>query len=78
MATIQIRDVPEGAYEVIRLRARANGQSIQGYMRDRVVELAGRPSKREIMAAVTEALAQHPPVRISVEEIAAHVQAERR
>ncbi|MGH3906512.1 MAG: FitA-like ribbon-helix-helix domain-containing protein [Pseudonocardiaceae bacterium] len=28
MATIQIRDVPEDAYETIRRRARAAGQSI--------------------------------------------------
>ncbi|MGH8775876.1 MAG: FitA-like ribbon-helix-helix domain-containing protein [Jiangellaceae bacterium] len=45
MATIQIREVPESAYEVIRRRARAAGQSIQAYMRDRVVELASRPTK---------------------------------
>ncbi|MDQ3455668.1 MAG: antitoxin [Actinomycetota bacterium] len=78
MATIQIRDIPEQAYEVIRLRARAAGQSIQSYMKDRVVELAGKPTKRETMAAVVEALAKHPPVQTSFEEIAGHVQAERR
>ncbi len=33
MATIQIREIPEDAYEVIRKRTRADGRSIQSYMR---------------------------------------------
>jgi plasmid stability protein len=78
MATIQVRDIPEQAYEVIRRRARAEGQSIQAYMRDRVVELTSRPSKREAMAAVAAALAAQPPGRLDVEEIVEHVHAERR
>lgn len=78
MATIQIRDVPEDAYEVIRKRARASGQSIQAYMRDLVVDQASRPSKREAMAAVRDLLAQHPPIRLSPDEIVRHVHAERR
>ncbi len=52
MATIQIREVPESAYEVIRKRARAAGQSIQAYMRDRVVDLAARPTTEEALAAL--------------------------
>lgn len=57
MATIQIRDVPEDAYETIRRRARAAGQSIQAYMRDQVVDFAGRATKEEAWAAVESALA---------------------
>lgn len=57
MATIQIRDLPEDAYETIRLRARAAGQSIQAFMRDRVIEMARRPTKDEAWAAVESALA---------------------
>lgn len=55
MATIQIREIPENAYEVIRKRARASGRSIQSYMRDVVVEFAARPTTEEVlerMAAV--------------------------
>lgn len=78
MATIQIRDIPEEAYEVIRLRARAAGQSIQAYMRELVLEQTGRPSKREAMDAVRAALAKHPPIRLTAEDIVAHVHAERR
>jgi len=50
MATIQIRDIPEDAYEVIRKRARAAGRSIQSYMRDWVVEFAGHPTTDEVLA----------------------------
>lgn len=78
MATVQIRDIPEEAYEVIRLRARAAGQSIQAYMLDQVVEQTRRPSKREAIAAVAAALADHPPVRLAVEDIVEHVHADRR
>jgi plasmid stability protein len=42
MATIQIRDIPEDAYETIRRRAKAEGKSLQSYMRDQVVTLARR------------------------------------
>jgi antitoxin FitA len=52
VATIQIRDIPEDAYEVIRKRARAAGRSIQSYMRDLVVEIAERRTTEEILAAM--------------------------
>lgn len=78
MATIQIRDIPEEAYEVIRLRARAAGQSIQAYMRHLVLEQTARPSKREAMAAISAALADHPPSRLTVDQIVDDVHVERR
>ena len=55
MATIQIREIPEDAYEVIRLRARASGRSIQAYMREVVVDLASRPTTEEVLAVLAEA-----------------------
>lgn len=57
MATVQIREIPEDAYETIRRRARASGQSIQSYMRDQVIELAARRTKEEAWAMVEAALA---------------------
>ncbi|MGH3948067.1 MAG: FitA-like ribbon-helix-helix domain-containing protein [Pseudonocardiaceae bacterium] len=54
MATIQIRELPEETYETIRRRARANGMSIQAYMRDRVIELASRPTAAEVWDSVEE------------------------
>ncbi|MCY3861874.1 MAG: antitoxin [bacterium] len=45
MATIQIRDVSEEAYETIRRRSRAAGQSIQAYMKKQVERLAREPDE---------------------------------
>jgi hypothetical protein len=52
VATIQIREVPEESYELLRRRARQAGQSMQVYMRDEVVKLAGRPTKGEAVARI--------------------------
>lgn len=56
MATIQIREIPDDAYEVIRKRARAEGRSIQAYMRDWVVEFASHPTTEETLASLEHAL----------------------
>jgi len=72
MATIQIRDIPEDAYETIRRRARAAGQSIQAYMRDQVIDLASRRTKEEVFAAVNATLAKRTtpgPTRESIVDI---------
>ncbi|MDQ3632615.1 MAG: antitoxin [Actinomycetota bacterium] len=63
MATVQIREIPESAYEVLRRRARARGQSIQAFMRDQVIAMADRPSKEEAVASIEAALGRHPPDR---------------
>jgi antitoxin FitA len=55
VATIQIREIPEDAYEVIRKRARAAGRSIQSYMRDWVIDFANRPTTEEALAAMDAA-----------------------
>jgi antitoxin FitA len=52
MATIQVRELPEETYEVLRRRARRAGQSMQAYMRDQLVALAARPTKQEAVAAI--------------------------
>lgn len=78
MATIQIRDVPEDAYETIRRRARADGKSLQSYMRERVVEFAARPSKAELAEAIEAALREHRAAGSSGPGIADDVAAERR
>lgn len=56
MATIQIRELPEESYEVLRRRARRAGKSLQAYMRDQLIELASRPSKEEAMEQVEAVL----------------------
>ncbi len=78
MATIQVREIPEDAYEVIRKRARDAGQSIQSYMRDRVIDFARRPTTEEVLArmeSAREASSAPGPTR---ESILADLAADRR
>lgn len=78
MATIQIREVPEDAYEVIRRRARAAGQSIQAYLRDQLVEFAGRRTKDEAWSAVESSLAAADSPGSSMDQILADLADDRR
>ncbi|MEQ3550693.1 antitoxin [Pseudonocardia nematodicida] len=71
MATIQIREIPEDVYEVIRARARAAGRSIQSYMRDVVIEAAARPTADEIFAAVDEVSSRTSATAVTRERILA-------
>jgi hypothetical protein len=61
---------------VIRTRARSEGESIQAYIRERVLEMAKRPTKVEVVAAIDEALAQEA-VAISESSIVEDVHADR-
>jgi antitoxin FitA len=78
MATIQIREVPEEAYEVIRKRARAAGRSIQSYMRDWVIEFAGGPTAEEALAAMEAVLAATDTPGTTRASIVADLAADRR
>jgi plasmid stability protein len=79
MATIQIREIPEPAYEVLRRRARGRGQSIQAYMREQVLAMADRPSKEEALESIEAVLGRQPADRTPTpEEIASDLAADRR
>jgi plasmid stability protein len=79
MATIQIRDVPDDAYEALREQARAAGQSLQAYMRERVVEMARIQARRaEIFAELNAALATDRGSGIRTEDILADLDEIRR
>lgn len=78
MATIQIREIPEDAYEVIRKRARASGRSIQSYMRDAVVELARKPTTEEILAKMEQIRETNDSPGATTESILADLAADRR
>jgi hypothetical protein len=56
MATIQVREIPEDLYEVLRRRARRTGQSLQAYMHDQIVGLAQRPTKEEAVEQIEAVL----------------------
>lgn len=78
MKTIQVREIPDDAYEEIRSRARAEGKSLQSYMRDQVIALARRPSKAEAVAVLEEALAEYGPTGLDTETIVRDRDSERR
>ncbi|HEY5857302.1 MAG TPA: antitoxin [Aldersonia sp.] len=78
MATIQIREIPEDVYEVVRKRARAAGQSIQSYMREVVIEFASTPTTDEVLAEIARARAADDLDGVTRESILAALDAERR
>lgn len=49
MPSIQIKDVPERTHAVLRRRAAAAHQSLQEYLRTRLIEEADRPTLDEIL-----------------------------
>lgn len=49
MPSIQIKDVPESAHAVLRLRAAAAHQSLQEYLRSRLIAEASQPTLDEVL-----------------------------
>ncbi len=78
MATIQIRDIPEDAHEVIRRRAHAAGRSVQSYMREWVIDFARHPTVAEAMAAMEAAREESDAPGATRESILAALAADRR
>lgn len=60
MATIQIRNLSDDAVRVFKVRAAANGQSLQEYMRTQLEDAAVKPTKAEIVAAIEHEIAARP------------------
>lgn len=49
MPSIQIKDVPTDTHAVLRRRALAAHQSLQEYLRTRLIEEAGSPTVDEVL-----------------------------
>jgi antitoxin FitA len=49
MPSIQIKDVPEETHAVLRRRAAAAHQSLQEYLRSRLIDEASRPTLDEVL-----------------------------
>ncbi len=78
MATIQVREVPEDLYEVLRRRARRAGQSMQAYMRDQLVALAEQPTKQEAIEEIEAILSRAQGTEITAASIIEDLAADRR
>jgi antitoxin FitA len=49
MPSIQIKDVPDETHAVLRQRAAASHQSLQEYLRGRLIEDASQPTLEEVL-----------------------------
>ncbi|MHB1487161.1 MAG: FitA-like ribbon-helix-helix domain-containing protein [Acidimicrobiales bacterium] len=49
MPSVQIKDVPEETHAVLRRRAAAAHQSLQAYLRSRLIEEASGPTIEEVL-----------------------------
>jgi antitoxin FitA len=49
MPSVQIKDVPERTHAVLRQRAAAAHQSLQEYLRARLIEEADQPTLEEVL-----------------------------
>lgn len=49
MPSVQIKDVPSETHSVLRQRAAAAHQSLQEYLRSRLIEEASRPTLEEVL-----------------------------
>lgn len=52
MKSIQIKNVPEETHRVLRTRAAKAGQSLQEYLRGRLIEEASRPTLDDVLNRV--------------------------
>jgi antitoxin FitA len=77
MATIQVREIPEDLYEVLRRRARRAGQSMQAYMHDQVTNLARQPTKEEAVEQIEAVLSKARTPEPEATSVLADLSAER-
>ena len=49
MPSVQIKDVPESTHAVLRQRAAAAHQSLQEYLRSRLIAEASQPTLEEVL-----------------------------
>jgi antitoxin FitA len=49
MVSVQVKDVPPETHAVLRRRAAAAHQSLQEYLRSRLIEEASRPTLDEVL-----------------------------
>jgi antitoxin FitA len=78
MATIQVREIPEDLYEVLRRRARRAGQSMQAYMHGQIISLARQPTKEEAVEEIEAVLSKAGTPEPEASSVLADLAAERR
>jgi plasmid stability protein len=66
--SITVRDVPDETHRELASRAALRGQSLQEYLRYKLVEIARRPDARTLMAQVRQRK-QSARTRLSTDKI---------
>jgi plasmid stability protein len=77
MTTITIRNVPEETHAELAARAALAGQSLQEYLRTKLVEVAERPEAQTLVARVRERK-QATRIRLPAEKILSYRDSGRR
>lgn len=54
MASITVRNVPDGARDELAARAARSGRSLQEYLRQQLIDLASRPDPRVLAERIAE------------------------
>ena len=73
MPSVQIKDVPEDTHRVLRERAARAHQSLQEYLRSRLIADAGQPTLEEVL----ERAGARKGGRVSFASAVSHLRAER-
>ena len=77
MVAVTIRNVPDEVRDELAARAARSGRSLQEYLAQLLVELAGRPSVEDVLARARER-ARTTGSSVSTEDILAARDADRR
>jgi plasmid stability protein len=75
--SITIRDVPDETRNELAVRAARSGQSLQEYLRSRLIEIARRPDPELLIERIRKRK-QHTASSLSRERILSHREADRR
>jgi plasmid stability protein len=77
MPSITVRDVPEDTHDELAARAAAQGQSLQEYLRARLIDIARRPDARTLLEQV-RARVEASGTRLSPGQILAYRDSDRK
>ncbi len=77
MVSITVRHVPDAARDELAARAARSGRSLQEYLRQTLIDLAGRPDPEDVARRIVERK-QRIPANLPADAIVSHRDADRR
>jgi antitoxin FitA len=69
MPSVQIKDVPDETHSILRGRAAAAHQSLQEYLRSRLIDEASRPTLEEVLDRAGGRSGGSMPLATAVSEV---------